>query len=64
MNRSATDAATLDNLINKSVPTREAPVITSSTSSEEPIATFKRGGYTSSASKRADGIAQRGKTRA
>ena len=63
-NRSATDTATLDSLITKSVPARETPVITSSTFSEGPIATFKRGGYTSSASKRADGIAQRGKTRA
>jgi len=72
--RSSTDMATLDRLRDTPVPSddvlyrqarKTAPVkVSAANSNEEPIATFKRGGFISSASKRADGIAQRGKTRA
>jgi len=72
--RSSTDMATLDRLRDTPVPSNDvlyrqarktAPVkVSAASSDEEPIATFKHGGFISSASKRADGIAQRGKTRA
>ena len=57
---------------NPTAPTNAPPVtvgtkpepLTDMTSPTDSVQTFKKGGSVSSASKRADGIAQRGKTKA
>jgi hypothetical protein len=73
--RSSTDMATLNQLRDNPVPssdvifrqTRKPELLNASASNSDSgneFQTLKRGGSVSSASRRADGIAQRGKTRA